>query len=507
MQNLNNIAHLISKPSGRIRKVSDNYRTNDIINLLLRKLKTSKLDVIDFANAIHSNSTLEISRSIYYFLLNNIRYIEDTQKYSDEGFIFQAVKNPGYFWATKEGDCKSYAVFIASVLQAKKIPHKIRFAAYGNASNVQHVYVVALDSNNNEIIIDPVWGRESQGSFNTQKKYSFIKDYNYMQGLYEMAGMGASANFNKKRQYKPGMLQLPERITEASLEAAIMKQRLEIERNIIAKKRGANSSKVKQYDRSIHELNGFIGALENDDFDQMDAIISGIGNSMGASILKNLAAKAKAAVVKAKDATVKVVTAPARLAAKGAIELVFPIIAPAFLYLFINDAALLNKLPASVREKRARQQKVADFFVDAIGMKRDHFMQILRNGIMKKLDKSPEAILAEQFKGISGVGFVGIAALAASILPKIMEWIPKLAKLFGKKDTGLLDAVKNMFPQDADIPASIINSADIKQVANRLVNKAAVKEPGVVIDQLNAQSYDPFTQGDDGRSGARGICG
>jgi hypothetical protein len=328
-----------------------------------------------------------------------------------------------------------------------------------------------------------------------------------MQGLYEMAGMGASANLKKKRQYKPGMLQLPERITEASLEAAIMKQRLEIERNIIAKKRGANSSKVKEYDRSIHELNGFIGALENDDFDQMDAIISGIGNSMGASILKNLAAKAKAAVVKAKDAAVKVVAAPAKLAAKGAIELVFPIIAPAFLYLFINDASLLNKIPASVREKRARQQKVADFFVDAIGMKRDHFMQILRNGIMKKLEKSPEAILAEQFKGISGVGFVGIAALAASILPKIMEWIPKIAKLFGKKDTGLLDAVKNMFPQDADIPASIINSADIKQVANRLVNKAAVKEPGIVIDQLNAQSYDPFTEGDNGRSGARGICG
>jgi hypothetical protein len=179
MQNLNNIAHLIRKPSGRIRKVSDNYRTNDIIKLLMRKLKTSKLDVIDFANAINSNSTLDISRSLYYFLLNNIRYIEDTQKYSDEGFIFQAVKNPGYFWHTKEGDCKSYAVFIASVLQAKKIPHKIRFAAYGNASNVQHVYIVALDSNNNEIIIDPVWGRESQGSFNTQKKYSFIKDYNY----------------------------------------------------------------------------------------------------------------------------------------------------------------------------------------------------------------------------------------------------------------------------------------------------------------------------------------
>lgn len=131
---------------------------------------------------------------------------------------------------------------------------------------------------------------------------------------------------------------------------------------------------------------------------------------------------------KAAKGVTKVLTAPARLLVKGILEITLPKSAPFFLYLFINDPATLAKMPPTVRKKRKKAEKVANFIVNVIGMKRKHFMGIVRNGIIKQMGASPEKIIARSMKGkISGIGLIPVAALSA-----VLKIIKKLGKIFKK---------------------------------------------------------------------------
>jgi hypothetical protein len=142
--------------------------------------------------------------------------------------------------------------------------------------------------------------------------------------------------------------------------------------------------------------------------------------------------KVASAVKKGVKAITKVATAPVRLVAKGALELSLPKAAPMFLYLFINDKNLIEKMPAKVRRKRKKAEQLANFIVEGIGMKRDHFMGIVRNGIMKHYGKSPEDVIADQMKGkMSGIGVVQVIAAVVGIVIKLIGAIAKLVK--GKK--------------------------------------------------------------------------
>jgi hypothetical protein len=142
--------------------------------------------------------------------------------------------------------------------------------------------------------------------------------------------------------------------------------------------------------------------------------------------------KVAKAVKKGVKAVTKVATAPVRLVAKGALELQLPKAAPMFLYLFINDKSLIEKMPAKARRKRKKAEQLADFIVEGIGMKRDHFMGIVRNGIMKHYGKSPEDVIADQMKGkMSGMGAVQVIAAVVGIVIKLIGAIAKLVK--GKK--------------------------------------------------------------------------
>lgn len=145
-------------------------------------------------------------------------------------------------------------------------------------------------------------------------------------------------------------------------------------------------------------------------------------------------------------AVAKVVTAPQRLFIKGLLEVSLPKASPFFLYLFINDPALVAKLPPKAKQKRDKSEKVANFIVDVIGMKRPHFMGIVRNGIMKQYKKSPETVIAEQMKGkMSGIGAADWIAAALNALTAIINGI---AKFFGNKMD--MDISEDDFPMPFD---------------------------------------------------------
>lgn len=142
----------------------------------------------------------------------------------------------------------------------------------------------------------------------------------------------------------------------------------------------------------------------------------------------------------------KVVTAPQRLAVKAALEVMLPKAAPAFLYLFIKDKALLAKLPPKLKNKYNKTSRIAKFITGTIGMKEGHFMNILRKGIKKKYKQEPEKLLAAQFgnKKVSGyddaeIGFIADAALAVGALSKLIEIIAKAFKKKAPEDVSASD--------------------------------------------------------------------
>lgn len=179
----------------------------------------------------------------------------------------------------------------------------------------------------------------------------------------------------------------------------------------------------------------------------------GFLKKIAAAVKKGVKAVAKGAKVVAKGAVkvatkvvktvAKVVTAPLRLAAKAILEVSLPKAAPFFLYLFINDQKIIDKLPTKVRAKRKKAESVANFIVNGIGMKRDHFMGIVRNGILKQRGKSPENIIADELKGkISGIGVIPVI-----VVTTVISIIQKLSKLLGKKSE---DVSANDAPDTSD---------------------------------------------------------
>lgn len=526
----NEVTRYIRPAKNRYVLIKSNYRTDDIIQAVLDADKSGVCaDVAEVAKHIKYNGLDDLSRQLFDLLKNNIQYREDP-------LGMQGVRTPAALWATRTGDCKSYSLFVGSILKCLGIPYIYRFAAYNDRKTIQHVYPVAVGKNKN-YIIDAVYGH-----YNLEKPYTLIKDFE-MNGLYRIEGVGASEPIT--RMQKP-----VDEMTEADMDLFILQQRLETERDIVAGQGAIGAVKAAEYDATLSGLSRFIAAANVGDVAGMDAVIGAVKTVKAKNTLKavkakvvapkpalktttNLAKKApitikantamptpvvlksqaakvtpatsfaaskpssapakpaakkkggllktvtkvvKKTVIAPTKAVTKVVTAPARLVVKGVIEATLPKAAPAFLYLFVNDKALIEKLPAKVRAKRKKQEKFADFVVNAIGMKRNHFMGILRNGIMKEYKMSPEKKIEQMMKkqGVSGIG------IAPAIIAAIPALINAIAKIFGKKPSESFG--QGDCPSDDDFVTAtgqpVLPAAQQTQLANEIRSQADSTEPG-----------------------------
>jgi len=429
--------------------------TADIVKVILDTDRISQGDTKQFAPFLKGKTLFETCSNVWHFIKRNINYKVDPLGY-------QYVKTPARMWLDKVGDCKSYSIMTASILKNLGIPFCYRFVSFGS-SDFTHVYVV-IPLIGNQITIDCV-----MPGYNEEKAYKFKKDIK-MTKIYQMSGIG-----NVK------LLNLGDKdiadLTEGELDLRIAKDRLLTMKTITEQIRGIGSLKAEKYQDSIDMLNDAIEAVDDPDVEIAMSVITddavsgaysiankihGIGSISGKKEVrqakkaekkakkesKKAAKKAEKATKKASGqktktgkflqkvaekvkkgakAVAKVATTPQRLAVKGILELSLPKAAPFFLYLFINDAAIIAKLPAKVREKRKKAERIANFIVEAIGMKRAHFMGIVRNGILKKYGKEPEKVIADRMKGIAGIGVI------MDIIEILSALIQKISSLFGKK--------------------------------------------------------------------------
>lgn len=201
------------------------------------------------------------------------------------------------------------------------------------------------------------------------------------------------------------------------------------------------------------------------------AVATGRGIAKGAKVAVKTAATAG-------KFALKVVTLPARLLAKGLLEIFLPKIAPMFLYLFITNQGTIASLPAAAARKRRKAVSFARFITNTVGMKEEHFMKAVRNGIQKQMGGSPEQVLAKTvagpISGIAGIGLLPVAALAplaTKAWPVIMQVLEKIMAVFGKKPA------PEEAPTQADAPDPAADFADATPKTVRKVVTHAQRKP------------------------------
>ncbi len=444
--------------------------TRDIIAEVLDTYKQS-IGMLDaFAQHLKGSTVEQTCKNIYSFWKSNIRY-----KVDPEGV--QWAKTPAAVWHSKFCDCKSFSIAIATCLQALGMEFIIRFASYGSNTTVPtHVYVVALHQGY-EIIIDCVWHK-----FNTQKQ--FTKNWDYMSTkIYRIAGF--EDTILQQDSYAVGELNIDvndEQVSQAEIDLALSKQGLELEQHLIRRKgiAGTNSATDNAYQIEIEAHNAAMAAIGTP-LKNAKKVITAVKKNAGK--IKQVAQKAKqikqvkkgittaatikkvqkagATVAKRKGGLLKkvgaglkkVVGAPALAALKTQL----PANSPFFLYLFLNplDNALFAALPATVKLKRDKAIKYKKLIVTKLGMKEQNFNTAIRNGIISKLGKTPEAVLADWMRE---------ANFKVGILPVMLAAGKGLKMLLGKAGENLKADIEQFAPTPEDWKAGDMPKA-LKEAA------------------------------------------
>ena len=157
---------MIAEAEHKNQVINSRGTTADIMQAIVDCYNSDYAQVEDLAENMPGSDVKSVCKSIFDFVDQNIRYKMDP-------FQKQWIRTPARLWSDREGDCKSFAIFICSCLRCRGISHLFRFACYEGNEEPTHVYAVALDEAGNEVIIDPVYRDESgKAIFNEECPYT-----------------------------------------------------------------------------------------------------------------------------------------------------------------------------------------------------------------------------------------------------------------------------------------------------------------------------------------------
>lgn len=149
--------------------ISGTGNNQTVINTVYQVYKESWPQCHEIVQNLDDMAVIDICSSIFWYVFDNVQYKEDPGNN-------QLVKTPARLLADGIGDCKSMAIMAASCLQCLGIPAVFRFVSFTNKPIYTHVYVVAYDEADNEIIIDPVERVNGQPKFNYAQNFVLKKD-------------------------------------------------------------------------------------------------------------------------------------------------------------------------------------------------------------------------------------------------------------------------------------------------------------------------------------------
>ena len=86
-------------------------------------------------------------RNVFLFVRNNLTYQADRPG-------LEIVRSPGYLMQTGIGDCKSFSLLIAALLQSLGFKYRYRFTGPTASGPFRHVYIVATTSKGEDVVLD-----------------------------------------------------------------------------------------------------------------------------------------------------------------------------------------------------------------------------------------------------------------------------------------------------------------------------------------------------------------
>lgn len=402
---------LIPSATNRRKVIHQNGTTADIMDVIMYADQYSKADTEKFAASFGPDY-----EKLWDFVKNNIRYVAD----GDE----QDVKAPRQLWADRVGDCKSFSLFIGSVLKNWNIPFVYRFAAYDGSRKPTHVYVV-IKERGREIIMDAVYtayDKEAPYTYKTDKKPNMAQ-IAYIRGPQETATAG--------KPVLPGGVDpwtLSEdisvelgRLTPAQFKKYVLFRQFVIRLEIA--KKANNLAQIEEVTKTLSTLslslkgypmsgkpdtiNGHCACIDREEarvnglFDWARNAARNIGNAVSnivrdpGGVIKNAAGTVANAVSDAgqwvKGAVQTIGNFIGNLFFKGDVQKA----APVFLYSFIKDESIAKDLPKMVQDKRNAANEVRTSLLRYLPMDAQTFDSIVRSELLKKYGKDPETITAE----------------------------------------------------------------------------------------------------------------
>lgn len=438
--NLSAVAHsTIPPPKDRKTLRKKKYATDDIIELVQEVVKTNVHETRAFAKYFEPNR--KGLKDLFDFVDHSFTYVEDPAS-------SQWVQTPAYIWKTKKGDCKSFTVFISSVLQNMGIDHFIRYVAYGT-KNYRHVYPVAL-LNGKAIPMDVVWKKQERGRFGAEKPFTKKNDF-IVEGLYKLGNTGTIDEVailgqmnNSLAEIEAIGQEIPNVVDDGMGDVTQMSTG-ELDRLIMADRYRTlagltdHGGKAGQYrDAAIAMERGDIagiGSLQNDPFGrQVQSILAktamktapafppfkvSIPNPIPPQI-RGLFSGIKKIIKKVGDAIGSVFKKFVNWIFKGAGKAMGPF----FIFRFLQRNRIRSR---EIRKRLAAQDKSYNF-IRRVGKFDDKQLKgIMLNGILEKTGKSPAQIAKE-----TGVPQIGAAPAAAALLPKVLKAIGPVIQVITK---------------------------------------------------------------------------
>ena len=211
-------------------------------------------------------------RELYSFLVDNVRLCIDP-------IGVQYVKKPAALVhdSDRRADCKSYSIFIASVLANLNVPFRFKFCSWKPYDkNVRHVFIEAFpDDGVRRRVLDVNLKR-----YNTEKLPNYNNRYIDMTQIYSV---GALEEGVAKRIKRDSLLDGRDvrRVTDVELDLRIDRQGLRNERDAVSAICGIGSTECEAYNDSIDMINDLIGEVvamcDSRNFSNMEERIAGIG--------------------------------------------------------------------------------------------------------------------------------------------------------------------------------------------------------------------------------------
>lgn len=421
------------------------YNTNDIVGLVQEVLYTDKDDTAKFSQQF--SPTVRGMKSLYDFVDYSFKYEEDPSRN-------QWVQTPSYLMhKTRKGDCKSYTVFISSVLQNMGVPHIIRYVAYGFNRKLVHVYPIAIIGGR-KIPLDVVWKKQEGGPFGKEKRFNYKKDFK-VEGLYKL-GTTAKAVVNKSdieaefRRMEAAMADIPDSIitegpgdisnfTVGELDRYIWSDRY----RAFAKHEANPTVKSKYLDAAVAMERGNIagiGSLSNDPFGKQVADILAKTKSKTAKAFQGF----NISVPTPKDAQIggffqnvgKWFTNLFKKFVNWIFKGVAKSMGPYFIYLFANKGKI--KSP-EIRRRIDEQQRTFNWIAKKGRLNTDQLKGAVLNGIKSKTGSTPEEIfLAGDVPEIAGITIASVISAVISAIGWVIKTIEKIISLFkeNKEEAG-----------------------------------------------------------------------